>query len=561
MSSSFAADLKRFAAEAAAAKRLELKKAKEAESAARTEALRVQKLEKARARQENRERDAEARRQRREAEAATKAEQKRIEAERRLAEMAERRRLEAEERARRRELRKSQLCSEIYRALAVAAWDGVQEVVVDPDAFDFRAELSELGIAVSRRSKLARLFTDGLKELLRAVHQFLKVSDKAGDTEVSEKLRSLSERIQKSGQPKLAVQISKLSWQVVQQSALRVELAMKDHQKLLYIVDGQKQAIVALEVDTSKLKAQLADAVATQKRRDAQILPVVHRIKTHLDDIASSYQAQLPQGLQPQQSLSYETRAAALRVAYGRFIHDIDFEKFSALEIINLMRRANGHEPIANFYPKLDEDQGSFDRRDASDASAEALSRRLQQKSNALSSAKAKLAATRDELSRVKNYIRTIKDNHGKALSFHEVCIRFEELISRSLEGVDVGQLRFERDQYIGPTMAYLDSEVPAPDVRTVNAYEELRWLATEDGRVFSGYLDVVLSELAKDGARSTELSFVEGDGESRVAVGKVALVCKIGSPLMGLLFSERGLAVNKKPGAEPRETLFRLKW
>lgn len=561
MSSSFAADLKRFAAEAAAAKRLELKKAKEAESAARTEALRVQKLEKARARQENRERDAEARRQRREADAATKAEQKRIEAEKRLAEMAERRRLEAEERARRRELRKSQLCSEIYRALAVAAWDGVQEVVVDPDAFDFRAELSELGIAVSRRSKLARLFTDGLKELLRAVHQFLKVSDKAGDTEVSEKLRSLSERIQKSGQPKLAVQISKLSWQVVQQSALRVELAMKDRQKLLYIVDAQKQAIVALEGDTSRLKAQLADAVATQERRDAQFLPVVHRIKAHLDDIASSYQAQLPQGLQTHQSLSYETRAAALRVAYGRFIHDIDFERFSVLEIINLMRRANGREPVSSLSLELNEDRGSADGREAGGASVEALGGRLLRKSNELSFAKSKLAATRDELSRSKNSIRTTKEYHGKVHSFHETCIRFEHLLSKSLEGVDIGKLRFEEGQYIGPTMACLESEAPASDVPIVNAYKELRWLATEEGRDFSGYLDVVLSELAKDGARSAELSFVEGDGESRVAVGKVALVCKIGSPLMGLLFSERGLAVNKKSGAEPRETLFRLKW
>lgn len=54
MPSSFAVDLRRLADEAATSKRLELKKAKEAERAARAEALRIQRLEKARARQEDR---------------------------------------------------------------------------------------------------------------------------------------------------------------------------------------------------------------------------------------------------------------------------------------------------------------------------------------------------------------------------------------------------------------------------------------------------------------------------------------------------------------------------
>ena len=569
MSSSFAASLRRLAEEAAEAKRLEMEKAKMAEKAARAEALRIQRLEEARVREaarlaliqaekESREREAEAEWQRRQAEAARQAEQRRIEAEKRKAELEERKRSEDEERVRIRELRKVQLCSDIYGSLAVAAWDGVQEVVVDDEAFDFKAELHTLGIAVRRRSKLARLATNALAELLMVADQFSRLADTANEASAADKLRNLSERIQKSGHPKLASQISKFAGQVAQQSTLGCDRAEKIHQDLLGGVGAQERAVDALEADVRKLKVRLADRVADEGRWKKQLLLVANRIKAHVDDIGSSYQAQLPAGLTPR---SYETKAAALRLAYGRFVHDVDFEKFSVLEIINLMRQANGREPMETLYPDTDEDRGYFDHGDVGDETAAILGKRLSRMSGELSAAKTKLDSTHAKISSAWSDIRLANDFRAKAHSFHNSCVQFERSLGKSLEGVDCGQLRFDEGQYIGPTLACLEAEPPASDIPTANAYAEMRWLATEDGRDFAGYMDIVLSELAKEGARSVDLSFVESDGESRVSVGKVSLVCKIDAPLMELLFSKRGIAVDKKPSLDGQETLFQLGW
>jgi hypothetical protein len=569
MSSSFASSLRKLAEEAAEARRVVLEKGKLAEKTARAEALRIQRLEEARAREaarlallqaekEKRELDAEAERQRRQAEATKQAEQRRIEADKRKAEMEERDKREEEERTRLRELRKAQLCSDIYGALAVAAWDGVQEAVVDDEALGFKAELHTFGIEVSRRSKLARLATDALAELVLAADQFSRVIDTTKEAGFADKLRSLTERIQNSGQPKLASQISNFAEQVVKLSAFVCDRAEKVHQNLLGTVGTQERAIEALESDVCKLEVQLADAVANVRRKEKRLMWVANRIKAHVDEIGSSYQAHLPARLELR---NYVTKAAALRLAYGRFIHDVDFEMFSVLEIINLFRQADGRQPMDSLFPVPDEDRGYFDQNGAVDESTAALNRRLARMSNYLSSAKTGLASTRANITSARSDIRLANDFRAKANSFHNSCIQFERSLCKSLEGVDRVQLRFDEGQYVGPTMARLDAETPASDIPIAKAYAELLWLATGDGRDFAGYMDIVLSELAKDGARSVDLSFVDGDIESHIVVGKVSLVCKIGSPLMELLFARRGIAVEKKSGIEGSEILFRLSW
>jgi hypothetical protein len=63
-------------------------------------------------------------------------------------------------------------------------------------------------------------------------------------------------------------------------------------------------------------------------------------------------------------------------------------------------------------------------------------------------------------------------------------------------------------------------------------------------GKVISTYLDIVFAEAAKEGARSVELTFIESDALNRVEACGVALVCKVGWPLLHLVFSRRGLRV-----------------
>jgi hypothetical protein len=575
MSSSFVASLRKLAEDAAEAKRREQERAKLAERAARTEALRIKRKEEARVRaearlalrkaeKEKRERAGEAERQRRQVEAIDRAELRRIEAENRKAEMEERKRREVAERVRLREIRKVQFCSEIYTSLAVAAWDGVQEVEVDDDAFDFKLDLNAFGVAVNRRNRLAKLATNALAELQDAADQLAVAASRAGKGKLAQELQFLKYRIQQTGQPKLASQISKFSEQVAREAELVFDRADKAHQSLLSDLGEQECAIHAQELaidnmkaDIGKRKRELADGVVNPGLRQVQLWDIADRIRADFGNINASYQALHPYC----GSGSYDARAVALRVAYERSIRDVDFRNISAVEIIQLMRLASEREPIKRSCPESENVRNQSAQSGSRYETISELEARLLRMSSELPSSQTRLTANRDTASDSSSKVGLAKDFRAKAHSFHHSCIHLEQSLGRSLEGVDCGQLRFAEGHYIGPTMACLDPKAPAAESPIANAYAELRWLSTEDGRDFSGYMDIVLSELAKEGARSVEVTFVEGEIESKVVLGKVSLACKIRPPLLELLFSKRGFAVDKNTNCAAGETLFQLSW
>ena len=86
---------------------------------------------------------------------------------------------------------------------------------------------------------------------------------------------------------------------------------------------------------------------------------------------------------------------------------------------------------------------------------------------------------------------------------------------------------------------------MPREFLGDIFSHRELTWLYGESGKDFCGYLDIVLSELAKEGARSVALSYFESEDGGKVEVGKVSLVCSIGHPLLGVLFAKRGFTVD----------------
>lgn len=96
----------------------------------------------------------------------------------------------------------------------------------------------------------------------------------------------------------------------------------------------------------------------------------------------------------------------------------------------------------------------------------------------------------------------------------------------------------------MGPAYASLSESCPDESLGISAAYRELIWLYGESGKDFCGYMDIVLSELAKEGAQSVTLSFFDSEDGGKVEVGKVSLVCSIGHPLLGLLFVKRGFNV-----------------
>ena len=69
-----------------------------------------------------------------------------------------------------------------------------------------------------------------------------------------------------------------------------------------------------------------------------------------------------------------------------------------------------------------------------------------------------------------------------------------------------------------------------------------------------------MLAEAAKDGTRRVGMSFIAFEAFNRVEVCNVALDCKIGLPLMFLIFFKRGLKIDKQSSMN-NKTTFQLGW
>lgn len=567
MTGSFAASLKKLADEAAKTKRLAEEKAKRAEMLARAKASRLQRQEKDRARRlvlkeklqaekEHREKAAEEKRLHRQLAAAKQSKLKRIQAEKMKAAEAERIRREEEERLRLREIRLTQICSDIYGSLAVSAWDGVYSVVVADEAFDFKQDLIDMGLEVKRRHKLAKFASNALIEFIKTVEKFNSAANTKYDLDLSTELSSISTRLQKTGQFSLAPRFLKLAEQLQEISTSVLYEVQQKHFSLLAQISVQEAAIDQIKLNIRSAKLSLTEDLRRDKHRVNKIMAVVEKIKRCIDSIESSYKSRLPLGLAVQ-GVSLKTKADYLRLAYESFIPDINFNTFSESEIINLIRLANDR-PWVDDLKNISQNDLSRMQSEYSYESAEP---------NLIERLNAKLENAKERLSNLNNSVKNAKAKTKvttamlkKAGEFHQSCLLFQEVLAKKLEGVTASLLRFVGGHYIGPTMAELSVERPAKNAYLDLAYKELRWLSSEDGQDFAGYLDIVLSELAKEGARRAEVTFIENDEENRVEVGKVSLVCKIGPALMSLLFTKRGITAVDTSASDGR-TIFMLRW
>jgi len=528
MTSSFAASLRKLAEEAAEAKRLMEAKARAVEKIVRAEGLRIK----------------------REAEVLARKEFRRAENE-------ESKQREEAERLRSRAMRLEQLCSAIYAELAVAVWEGVEEAVVDDDALNFKSELIAMGVLVIRRNKLARLANNALADLLKAIGQFSLEADTPHALGLSTRLNSMSLRLQKSGDSGLSLKFSKLAGQFCSNLANEYDRIELSHSKVLDDIAGRKTAIAKIESEIRPVNVLLNEVQNQAAQRSRHLVAVAAEIKSHADDIGSTYQAHLPQGIAANK-LSPESKASALRLAFATYVHGTDFKAFSELEIINLMRIANGWPLLESLDSADDTNCDRFRYNDSSEGAQAQLLKRLNRN---LASVKSSLSSMLHKAKQLSTDLKNTKARLKTANEFGENCIQFEEVFARTLEGVNASQLRFDGDQYVGPTIAALGAERPVANGHLQSAYRELRWLAADDGRVFADYLDIVLSELAKEGARRVEVAFVDSDSEKKVEVGKISLVCNIGCPLMGLLFSKRGMMTTAGTAVSDDRTVFQLSW
>lgn len=564
MKNSFAGNLRKIAEAAEEAKRLEAARKREAELQLLAEARRLKLAAEAEVRLKARRADQQKQRER-QAHA--------LEIERaRLLHLAEKeatiRRLRDEkeakkvsENARRDETRRLnkykdglvKACRHIYVQLAVAAWAGIREVQVKGVVDEYKSDLGQYGIQLKRPTQLAVAATDALDSLLKSLASLGRRAEAQNLKRISDQLYETCTCLRDTGHADIG-QIASTAMERV-----RSEIA----RRIGWIEESwstAERAISKLEADMSRLTGEIAsvqameetaqNAIDLQKQHFGRALS---RIVARVTDIGSSYTANLPPGLAPS-SISVETKADALRAAFSRFVHDVDFTRFSKLEIINLVRQANGMAP----YDSIPDAPGFGGLPNAkSEAHVLPISSRLRSLIEAEQDAQQEVESRLEKIEQLRAYMTDVTKLQRNVETCQLQFGKYAEVVASTLEGVDVSQLKFIDGQYVPPVLAQLSKNEPGEQSALVPAYRELMWLYSQSGRDFTEYFDIVLSELAKEGAHNVTLTVYGIDGVRRIDVGgRISLVTEIGFELLTVLFSNRGFGMSTTASSDGRNML-----
>lgn len=560
MSNSFVAELRKLADQAAEEKSREEAKARAEQLRVKREAAVVARTLARQARKEQRkkEQEAEEERQRKLAEDAER--KQRIREEKAQQAIKEKQRKEEVERVRRHQLKLYKLCREIYIDLAVAAWDGNREVRVDGDVADFDEDLLQFGIEIQRPQKLATALNRAMIDLVASMEALSKAADGIAFNQASRSLTFWSMGLRHAGHEGIGVPFADL--------LARIQLEIPDNmQSILRRRAHAVATISSLEERNGRTREEIRTlhdsieaALIAQEKRESAYGDAVANIRDHIQDIGSAFLGNLPHGLVPK-NLSFEERAAALRTAYSTFIPNRQFASYTNLEIVNLMRMANRLKPIRFDNSGLDSEQGWRTLKEDDEEQDEIYFHpKLLLLNSNLSKADDKIKNLKVDISSLDGKKRSMNGLQKKVEECQADVAKFEKILASNLENVESKDLRFMDGQYVAPTLAKLGDACPEDSLGISSAHRELTWLYGESGKDFCGYLDIVLAELAKEGARSVALSFFESEDGGKVEVGTVSLVCSIGHPLLGVLFAKRGFNFEVASASAPPVSM-KLSW
>lgn len=443
-----------------------------------------------------------------------------------------------EDRIQRSQLKLIELCREIYIDLAVAAWNGSREVCARGHAEEFDKGLLRFGIEIRRPQELANALNRANDDLLASMEVLVQAVVGIDYRSTSRDLSKASVCLREAGYVGLSTPLTELV------SPLQAQIAAKRR-----FVEPQRDLSVAskslLEEKISKLSdeytsvSELHSAKAVLcEEREVEFSLAVDAISEHKDKLAS-FAFIHPLGAAP-----------VLRNAYSTFIPDKNFENFSELEIVNIVRSVNGLELL-----ELDSDPHQKER-----VEKEKLAKSLVCLNATKSSFDRELAETSEKISSLGSELDALENLQREAEVFMMASEMFTQILEWKLENVESKHLKFMDGKYVGPTYARLAESYPDESTRICDAYRELNWLYGEAGRHFCVHLDIVLSELSKERASLVKLTFFDSDDGRKIQVGKDSSDCSIGHPLLGLLLAKRGFNV-KVPIKSVLPVSMKLSW
>ena len=596
MSNSFIAELRKLAEQAenarlrkeAEARAEQLRAKREAAAAARAEAKRLQEIEQEKQRLRERkaeearqlviaqeaerkriiqeEKDLKARieKQRRDEEAEK---ERKIREEKALRALGEKKRMEEEERARRYQAKLAKICREIYVQLAVAAWDGQREILIKRNLADVEDDLRRFGIEVRRPKKLANALgmamidllgsMDAVSNLTASWHRFRDLQTDLADA---------ASTFRDAGHTRAGIATADLLGPIQSEIDAGIRSTMKRREHAVETINQRDNKTRGAKIEMQELRGAIADARrkqedkirgaklekqellraiadAERKQEESELAfgGAVDRIRDRIQDIESAFSAALPHGLVPS-NVTFGERADALRIACSTHIPDVKFGLFSDLQIVNMMRLANGlkpidlQRPVVNFSPV----RSATDDGDDGELHILKLERLLEE----LNEDGERIASLRDSIGHFDSELRSLNELQRLLRKCQSDLKKFNKTLELELEDVTSEELRFIDGQYVGPTFARLGDVVPEDSVGVSVAYGELLWLLGDAGKDFCGYVDIVLAELAKEGTRSVVIAFCETESTKKIEIGTVSLVCDIRHDLLGVLFSTRGFDV-----------------
>jgi hypothetical protein len=429
----------------------------------------------------------------------------------------------AAERVQNNQLKLSEICREIYIDLAMAAWDGGREVCVRGDISELDGDLLRLGIETRRPQELATSLTCAIQDLLSGMEGLAQAVVGIDYRGASRGLSKASICLREAGHTGLSTPLTELvrplqaqitaNWRSLEQRRVQAVAAIKSF-------NGK---ISELNEVISPMRELKVEKETAHKKREAEFADAVNEIREHLDEIATS-SAIHPYGAAP-----------VLRQALLKFVPHKDFSKFSDTDIINLVRYTGGNQPL-----DLETDSPQQWEIEEDTRSPNSLTQLLDSRKRL----ERKVSKIRKEVSCIRDELKAVKLFQKKAKACRSAAEKFTKILECKFENVESKHLKFMDGKYVGPTYARLAESCPDESTGICDAYRELNWLCGESGKDFCGYLDIALSELAKERSNSVILTFFDSDDGCKIGVGKDSLDCNIGHPLLSLLLSKRGFGV-----------------
>lgn len=431
----------------------------------------------------------------------------------------------------------------VYHSLASAAWQGRNFVAISEDCLSYSSELSRYGLRLVSYLDLVEFLNGTQGNLLNELRDLLRVYSSDGFA-LNQKIVQLCLGIEKNG----------LAWYVKNQQDILEEIdaveadiyqrrgeALNQIESLLAKAQQDKVGRVrAIEADIARYETELEKCLGAVKHLES----IARQLSSFTSKIANDLAISYPDDVY----ISLANRVSFLRGAYSNIIPQHDFSRYSDLEILNIVRLANG---VDAFFVIEEAHRQTSIGGNGAPLRMTTLRAKLTALNDALS------AATSISRSHVQEPISpqlvSAKERYVRIGECHNIyrrrAARIRDLYAGACKQFDFyspRELFYRKAYYANIVLAELDPSPNNLHPDVVIAYEELDWLSGRSGRMYLSKIERLLRSVAESASTSVEVTVrAKGGSKSTVELLGELLSASIRPALVLLMFKLAGLKVS----------------